>query len=386
MSILKDISIVIGGLAVVVGLTAGASLIETNNAGYMQVKQAAISGNMSVKTDPGMYLQNFGDIFTYKISDTYSFDNQPITVRFNDGATAAITGQIKFKLPAKEKDVLKLHNEFRSYEAVHTDLVRQVVAATLKQSATHFGAEEVYSTRRGDFINLVLEQVKEGLYATEYEEKSITDSEGNSKIIRVVSKKLDKNGVPIINEPSAFETYNVDVIQLVIKEIDFDDKTDQLISARKKSEQEEILAKAEAKKAKQDAIKAEEQGKANVAREKYKALVEKESAVIKAEKEKEVAEQLALKAEEEKKAIILKGEAEAEAARLKVAAGLSPREQAEFDRDTAIGVARELSKVRLPQIMVSGGSDADGTKVNPFDAVGLQALMDLNKKMIEGNK
>ncbi len=386
MSILKEITLGVIGVGALVGVVAGASLIETNNAGYMQVKQAAVSGDMSVKTDPGMYLQNFGDIFTYKISDTYSFDNQPINVRFNDGATASITGQIKFKLPAKEKDVLKLHNEFRSYEAVHTDLIRQVVAATLKQSATHFGAEEVYSTRRGDFINLVLEQVKEGLYATTYEEKNITDSEGNSKIIRVVSKKLDKNGNPIINEPSAFETYNVDVIQLVIKEIDFDNKTDQLISARKKSEQEEILAKAEAKKAKQDAIKAEEQGKANVAREKYKALVEKESAVIKAEKEKEVAEQLALKAEEEKKAIILKGEAEAEAARLKVAAGLSPREQAEFDRDTAIGVARELAKVKLPQIMVSGGAGADGAKVNPFDAVGLQALMDLNKKMIKDSK
>ncbi len=102
--------------------------------------------------------------------------------------------------------------------------------------------------------------------------------------------------------------------------------------------------------------------------------------MVAAEKEKEVAEQNALKAEAEKKSIIAKGQADAEAAKLKVAAGLTPLDRATIDKDTAIGVAHELAQVRLPQLMVIGG-EGKGGQVNPFDAVGLEALIKISKDM-----
>ena len=62
---------------------------------------------------------------------------------------------------------------------------------------------------------------------------------------------------------------------------------------------------------------------------------------------------------------------------MKVQAGLTPK-------DIAIGVAHELSNVKLPETMIiSGGSEGKGT--NPWDAIGLNSFYDLSKK-VAGNK
>ncbi|UEM08115.1 hypothetical protein JL101_035550 (plasmid) [Skermanella rosea] len=384
-NLVRKVSIAVGVfLTLVVGLLAS-QLFQTNNAGYVQVKQAAGSGQMSVRTQPGVYLKMFADIHEYRISDVYDFnaEDERIPVRFNDASTAFVSGQIKFRLPMTEQDILNIHQDFRSFEAVQSDLVRQVVAASLKQSATHFGAEEVYSTRRSDFINLVNEQIKNGIYATEYEERWRKDEDGNSFIERLVKVRLREDGKPFIAEPSTFDRYNVELVQLVINDIDFDEKTDELIAKRKEAEQEQVVAKANAERAKQDAITAQERGKANVAQAEAESLVEKKRAVIAAEKEREVAEEQALKAEEEKKAIIARGEAEARANALKVSAGLTPQEKAQFAKETAIGVAAELAKVKLPGLMVIGGQGQSG-QVNPFDAVGLESFIRISKGLSKG--
>jgi membrane protein involved in colicin uptake len=168
------------------------------------------------------------------------------------------------------------------------------------------------------------------------------------------------------------------IIQLTIQDIDFDERTDELIAKRKEAEQQEIVAKADAKRAKQDAIKAREEGKAKIATVEAAALAEKATAVINAEREKEVAEQEAMKALEDEKKIKAIGRAESEAARMKVAAGLSPLEKAQIDKETAIGVAAELAKIKLPQTMVLGGNGQQ-SPLNPFDAVGLQSFMNITK-------
>ncbi len=373
----------LSALGLLLCVTFSGFIFETNDSGYVQVKQAAITGSMSIHEQPGVYFQNFGSIHTYKISDVYDFnhDEERINVRFNDAATADISGQIKYRLPLNPDKFLSIHQDFRSYAALQTDLVRQVVAASLKQSATHFGAEEVYSTRRSDFINLVNEQIKNGIYATAYHEQMKKDEDGNNFVQRLISVRKDDAGKPIISEMSTFDRYDVELIQLVINDIDFDQKTDELIAKRKEAEQEQVVAKAKAERAKQDAITAQEQGKADVAQAEAEALVIKKRAVIEAEKEKEVAEQAALKAEEEKKAIIAKGEAEARASQLKVAAGLSPKEKAEIDKETAIGIAKAMSDVKFPEMMIIGGG-SNGAPLNPFDAVGLESFLRISKNQV----
>lgn len=387
MELSKKIFIGVAAISMLATTSLSSFLFETNDAGYVQVKQAAGTGEMSVQTEPGVYPQMFGSINTYKISDIYDFNSndESITVRFQDSATASIKGQLKYRLPVDEKSILQINQDFRSDSAVAEQLIRQVVASAIKQTATLFNAEEVYSTRRSDFVQLVNEQIKYGIYATTYSEKLSTDELGQKFIDRVVTPKLNSEGRPIIAEMSAFKRYNVELIQLVINDVDFDDKTTELIAKRKEAEQEQVVAKATAERAKQDAITAAEQGKARVAQAEAEALVVKKTAVINAEKEREVAEQQALKALEEKKAIIARGEAEAETAKLKVAAGLTPWDKATIDRDTAIGVAKELANVKFPQMMVIGGGGNGQSALNPFDAVGLKSFIDISKQITDNS-
>lgn len=360
-------------------------IVENNDAGFYKVKQGAVGGKMEVIKSPGFFMQNFADIHTYKISDTYDFNDaaESISVRFNDASTANITGSIKFRLSQKDDDILKLHQDFRSYDAVVNGIIRQVVMASLKQSATFFGAEEIYSTRRSEFIDLVNDQIKEGIYSTTTKKLYDKDEDGNTFIRSVVNVSKNADGTPIFSEISAFKAYGIEIVQFVINDIDFDDKTDELIAKRKEADQEKVVAKAQAERAKQDTITATEKGKASIAEAEAKALVEKKTAVINAEREKEVAEQNALKAIEEKKKIIAIGEAEAESSKLKVAAGLTPLERATIDKETAIGVASWLSKVQFPKMMVIGGNGGDKSALNPFDAVGLKSFIDISQQLSE---
>ena len=56
---------IIAIMLIVTGLLSF-GMFETNENGFFQVKQAALTGKMSVQFEPGIYLQNFGTIFTYK--------------------------------------------------------------------------------------------------------------------------------------------------------------------------------------------------------------------------------------------------------------------------------------------------------------------------------
>lgn len=381
----KQIFTAVSAVAIIFTLALAGSLFETNNAGYVQVKQAAGSGEMSVRTSPGVYAQMFATITEYKISDIYDFnvEGQGINVRFNDSSTAQVYGSIKYRLPSGEDKILQLHQDFRSYDAVQAQLIRPVVEAVLIQTATMFSSEEIYSTRRADFVDLINQQIKLGIFATTYNETMKKDEDGNTFLQRSMSVRRNDADQPFISEASTFQRYGIELVQLVLSDIDFDDKTDELIAKRKEAEQERIVAKSKAERAKQDAVTAEAQGKANVAIAEAAALVEKKTAVIAAEREKEVAQQEALKAEEEKKAIVARGQAEAEAARLKVNAGLTPLDKANIDKETAIGVAEKLATIQFPQMMVIGGS-SNGSAMNPFDAVGLKSFIDISKNLAGG--
>lgn len=370
------------GVLAVVLLVFSSQLFEVNHAGYVQVKQAATTGEMTVRLEPGIYPQLFGTITEFTISDVYDFhdESKQIALRFNDAATANVSGQIRYKLPVDQKAILRIMADFRADAAVHDQLVKQVVENAIRQTASLFSAEEVYSLRRADFVFLVNEQIKHGLYATTYKEVYTKDEDGNNSIKRTVLVKRDDKGEPVIAEDSLFNRYGIELLQVKIDDPKFDDKTNELIAQRKQADQEKVVAKAQAERAKQDTITAVEKGKANIAIAEATALVQKKTEVIAAEKEKEVAAQQALKAEEEKKAKIARGEGEAAAAKLLVAAGLTPMQKAEIDMKTAIGVAAELAKVRLPGLMVIG-SDGKGTSPDPFMAVGLESLLRISKGM-----
>ncbi|MGB0523122.1 MAG: SPFH domain-containing protein [Flammeovirgaceae bacterium] len=380
---------------VVLGILYGVSgsLLETNTAGYYKVKQAAVTGEMSVISEPGMFMQMFGDIIEYPNTGEFHFsksdldggsgeESQPIQVRFNDGSTASVSGSLKFKLPVTTEGRIELHQDYRSFENTTLQLVRQTVNESLIQAANVMKAEEAYSSRRGEFTSIAEAMIREGLFKKVSKEVTRLDPIDSTTFVdRVVEVAVDDNGIPIIDKASPFATYGITVVQFVIKDIDFDETIDALISKKKEAEQQKVVARANAERAKQDAITAEEEGKARVAKAKADEEVEKIKAVTQAKKEFEVSQLNRQRAEEEAKAARIKGEADAAIARLKVSAGLTPLERAQIEKEIAIGVAREMANIKFPQMMIMGGGSGNGQAMNPFDAVGLESFMRISKQL-----
>lgn len=383
---------VVALVLVIAAATVGRQVLETNNAGYYQIKQASVSGTMSVVADPGTYLQMFANVTTYQISDVYYFSKtegdgrgdqsnaEPIKVRFNDGGTAEVSGMVKFRLPSDPEKRLALHRDFKNFEAIKHDLMRQVVTEALMQTAPLMRAEDSYSTRRSEFTDYAESQIVEGIFETISKRVKEKDADGNEFIVAEVNISRDDKGLPIVRKVSPLKQYGIEIIQFVVKDIDFDQTIDALISKKKEAEQQKVVAQANAERAKQDAITAREQGNARIATEKANQDVEKIKEVTIAQKEFEVSVLNRKKANEDAAADIVKGKALAEINRLKVQAGLTPLERATLDKETRIGVAAELAKVQFPGMLIIGG-DSKGGPTNPFDAVGLESFMRINDRL-----
>lgn len=378
---LKEVMLVSGVVgAITIGICS-AQLFETNTFGNYQVKQAAVSGDITVKNDAGLYWQGFGSITTYPISEDVDFETENLEVRFNDGSVAKVKGTVKFRLPSNPEKQKELHRDYATYENVERDLIIRNVGEALSNTATFMVAEDSYAAGRAVFSDLAMQQLKEGIFKTSTKIVDVVDTDGTKfkkKEIRIV---YDAEGKPEIQKESTLKYYGIEVVQFVVNDFKYDEKIEDLIARKKDAEQNKVVAMANAEKAKQDAITAEEQGKARVAEAKAKAEVEKITAVVEAQKKAEVAKLEAEQAKYEAQKIAEKGKAEAEVAKQKVIAGLTPLEKATIEKETQIGVAAELAKVKFPETMVISGGNGTSGGVNPFDAVGLKALYDLSKQM-----
>lgn len=388
----------LSGALGVIALVIGLMTFSINDAGYIQIVQH-FNGSMAVQTTPGPFFDLGADNHEYQISDMFYFSKheeeggdgleaQPIEVRFTDGGKAKYSGSIKYRLPTSKEKLLKIHGEFKSYETLQSDLVRQIVTEALIQTATLMKAEESYSSRRSEFTELAEGQIQYGIYATKSREVKTKNQDGKVEIEKLVEVVLDSTGAPVVRKPSPFKDYGIQILQFVIKDIDYDDDIDASIAVKKRNEQERMVSKSEAEKAKQKAITEKAQGDARIAKAKADEEVKKIAEVTQAEKNAkvagiqakqkyEVAKYEALQAKEVAKKIIEEGRAEAEANRLKVKAGLTPQEKAEWEYKTAVGVAEKLSNVAVPDFVVSGG---DGG-ANPMNAIGVNMLLDIQKRM-----
>lgn len=374
-------------LVLVIGLGSMGKMVEFNEAGVIQVKQS-VTGDLEVIPTPGPYFQGWGMITSYSASQIFELskeDNEkPISVRFSDGGTAMVSGSVQFILPTDQESFLKMHNFYRSEEALRTRALKQIFVEAVQQTASLMKADESYSTRRSEFAALVEEQVRRGIFATEAIEAREKDVDGNDfNDVNIVIKKLP-NGERAIGKPSPLTQYGITVGQITIKDFDYDETIDALIQKKKEAEQQKVVAKANAERSKQDKITAEQKALADVAIAKGAEEVEKIKAVTQAQKEYEVAVLNKKKAEEDAKAREIRGQAEARVNQLKVSAGLTPQEKAEYRMKTADVVSKNLASINLPRMMIFGGGANSPT--DPFQAVGLQSFMKISEQLNKENE
>ena len=384
------------------------SIIDINQAGNRTVVQH-LSGKLETVFDPGPYLKLFGTKTVYKDVITMDFDRSEnaegttldqmgINVRYQDGGTGSIFGIARFALPNVHEQMVKIHKELRSNNGIAYKVIKPYTEEISNHTAGLMTSEESYDERRGEFTQLIKRQLGKGKLATV--QKEITTVENGmefclgSKLTKVQKKECKdvrktRKMIPVIKQVdgidvhlvSDLDQYGIRLVGFTQSDWDYEQKTITQISDKREATMAINISKANAERAKQDAITAEQQGLANVKTAQYKEEVEKikkvviaeraaEVAVIKAKQTVDVAEQLKLEQEqlklaayEEKKKLIAKGQGEAEKKRLIFEAdgALSLRLEAAVQMNKDAWNAASKVKTWTPQNQVTlGGSDGKG--------------------------
>lgn len=364
-------------------LALSSQLFETNNKGQFQVKQAAITGTMTVRTKPGTYPQLFGDITTWDKNGTFFFTadsdegashDESIEVRFVDGSLANISGTMRISLPRTQEEIIKLVDElgFKSWDHLEAKLIKPTVRNALRLTANFMTARESYADKRPDYNTWAWDQIQNGLYKTKEIKREILDPATGKMVKKVVKTILkDKNGEPIYTKNPLAGT-GIVLSNFEVKSFVYEDKVKEQIAKQQELYMSIATAKAEAAKAQQDEIKEAAQGKAREAKAEADANVIKRTAVIEEQKLKEVAvlkaqklyevEKLAARqALEKAKKIRAEGMAKAAANKALVAAGLTPRERAQYRVKAIEAAFNGWSKRPVPTtIMGMGGNSGKG--------------------------
>jgi regulator of protease activity HflC (stomatin/prohibitin superfamily) len=389
----KQIAGIFMGLIVIILVASLGKLIELVNTDKTVVCQH-LNGELSYWTDPGPHMQWWGDVVSYdKTSQLWFSDTDGeggegdvdlgIPIIFNDAGNGKINGSLRVVLPVGDDKLYKIRTSFPSMKSLMYDLVRPAVVKVVYASGTLMSSFESYAEKKTDLIFYINDQLENGVYKTRIVEVVTTDEldQSKTKTIRVAS---------LINNPTApggyerqekspLTEYGITADNLSISSITYEEKILNQIADQQKARMNLLTAQAQAAEAKQQAIRAEEQGKANAMTAKWEQEKVKAVEVTKAEQQFQVAQFEAKRAKEEvAEKVIQEGRAEAEANKAKVAAGLTPQERAEWEYKTKVGVAEALSKLQLPTVIM-GGSQGQGN--HALDIMSLKFATDLAEKL-----
>ena len=360
------------GILFIVLIVFSGKIVENVDNSEIVIIQSAFSGKVSIYTTPGPVMQSFGTATHYKKSNQFWFsklkedgkeNDQSIKIRFNDGGHGSISGSVRWYMPSDDKAILKLHTDFGSHDAVEQQLVRQAVTKSVYMTGPLMSSKESSAEKRNDLLSYIEDQSINGVYRTKQEDIKVHDDLMNTdKTVTVVKIVQDKNNMPMRQEASSVKMYGVSLQGLALNSIDYDSEVENQIKVQQQAYMQVQTAIANSKKAEQDAITTELQGKAAAAKAKWEQEVIKAQAITQAQQEKEVAAleaQTALLAAQKVKT---DADAKAYANSKLVSAGLTPQEKAQFEKDTKVGVAEAISKIVLPTTYMNGsGGNKDAS-------------------------
>lgn len=356
------------------------------------VNQFPLSGEMEYWTTPGFHWQWFGKTTSYYKTNQLWFgsDNEegeqmgnPIPVIFNDASDGQIYGSLRVKLPTDPTYLARIQTDYNGMDRLMQDLVRPTVTKVIYASGPLMSAFESYAEKKNDLIEYITDQLNNGVYKTTVKTIETVDPiTGEKKTVKIASLITDENapGGYRRSEVSPFSYYGLEIGQVAVSKIGYSETVRKQIAQQQEANMMVQTSKAKTLAAQQEAIRAEEAGKAAAMEAKWQQEKIKAVEVTKAEQAYEVARLQALEAKEIAKKIEQEGLAKAAANRALVNAGLTPLERATIEKETAIGVAQALagSNVRwVPEVMVAGSGN---NGANPMDAVGLNMLLDIAKK------
>lgn len=356
----------LSAIALIVLISYSGKMFEEVEAGEICVIQHPLSGELDIITTPGTYSQYLGKATHYKRRTQIWFTkvgkegndlDQSIKIRFNDGGHANISGSVSMELPLDTKSIIALHTSFGSQEAIEHDLVTTVIQKAVFMSGPLMSSKESYAEKRNELINYIEDQASHGVYkTTQKDEKSIDALTNAEKVVTIVKIQEDSKGGNARVEKSPIQRYGVSLSNLSINGVDYDKSVEAQIKSQQQLVMQVQTSIANAKKSEQDALTAEQKGKADAAAAKWAQEVIKAKLVTEAQQQKEVALLKAQAAILEAQKTRTDADAQAYANAKLVSAGLSPLDRAEYEMKTKIGVATALGNLTLPTTYMTGSN------------------------------
>ena len=394
----RKIFAIFGAAIAIAVIILSGSLFEDADKSKNYVCQMPITGEYVVWTDGGLQWQGLGNVRSYAKTSQIEFsdlqkneggyiaagDNPAAGTTFNDRGKGYIIGSFRVVLPNDAQNMMAIQRDFGSEQALINNLVRPTLYKVVTACGPLMSSLESVSETRTDLTAYITDMLNNGVYKTKTSKVEVINEITGEKELRTQAELIHDANAPggyARQEKSPFALYGITAGIVSITDIKYDKATQSQIDAQKAANLSVITAKTQALEAMQKAITIEEQGKATAAQAKWEQEKEKAVAVTRAEQEYEVARLEAEKAKQIALKVKAEGEAKAAANKALVAAGLTPLEKATIEKETAIGIAQALadSKVRwVPEIIVSGDGRSGN---NAMDAVGLNMMMDVVKKM-----
>jgi hypothetical protein len=353
-------------------LVSSTSIVEQVEADELVIMQDPLDGELHFWTQPGLYLQAFGRVTTYRKSSQFWFSSdaregetrdESIFVRFNDGGEARISGSVRFDLPLAEEFLTKLHTRFGSMAAVEHDLIRQVINKSVFMTGPLMSSKESYAERKTDLIHYIGDQVAFGVYRT----RTLTEREkdplsGEERTVSRVELVEDSKGGFQRQEESPLQEYGVRAYNFTINAVHYDERIVKQIEQQQAAVMQVQTAIAKAREAEQNAITAAKEGEAAAAQAKWQQEVFKAKAVTEAEQKREVAKLEMEAAEFYKKEQILRGEGDAERKRLVMQADGALEQKLAAYVDVMKAFAPEIGKQRwVPEVVYGTGAAGAGS-------------------------
>lgn len=271
------------GVLLVVGLSMMSSLVEYLDANQVMVIQS-LGGTLTWYTDPGYHWQGFGKVTKYDRRRQYWFSekkdqgkdsDEAITMRFNDGAHANLSGSIAWEIPLESVALTKIYKAFPTNETLEQQLVRTNVEKAVYFAGPLMSSKESYAERRNDLIGYIEDQIANGVYKTVTEQRQepdpITQEKKTVSFVRIV----EQNGAIQRQETSPLKEFSVRTYNLSINNILYDKTVEQQITEQQQIAMNVQKSIAEAKQAEQRVITVEKDGQAKAAEAKWQQEVVK---------------------------------------------------------------------------------------------------------------
>lgn len=293
-------------ISIILAVILSHECFRKNNDQDWQVCQS-LSGTVTIVDNPGWYPIFFASIWTYPKFQEAVFDaddNSYIDVTFNDGGNAKMGAHVLYKLPTSIDKRRELHRQFSGNSENIKDAVRSALINVMKSTAPIMTATENMSSRKGEFTQLVQDQLQSGLYR--YEVKAEVKADDGHVIkstdgtpVKIYRSEIvrGKDGKPEIAQESPLKGYGIEVVQFSITETKYDDQTSKQFEAKKASLLQAEKFKADKDAADQEALMIKSKGLKDAAVQEAISNVDATKQRIAAELTVVVAKQDKIKAE-----------------------------------------------------------------------------------------